>query len=117
MSRPGSRIDPAEVARLRDKLDRFAQLPPPPVGGPGPPGCPICAGLAQQISRLDQTGHELQMQSEAIVKDLSLDGGKGVRAAKVPIVKDLTQQLDEYFALRAQLVKRYDQALGKTKAR
>lgn len=57
------------------------------------------------------------MQSEAIVKDLSVEGGKGVRAAKVPIVGSLTKELDEYFALRAQMIKRYDQALAKKGAR
>ncbi len=115
LGKPGRVVDAVALQNLRERLDRFAQLPPlsPPGGGPS---CPICDGLAQQISMLDQTGHELQTQSGAVLKDLSAEHGKEVKPPKVPVTGELVGQLDGYFALRAQLLKLYDHALEQSRA-
>ena len=109
--KPGRVIDGLDLQRLRQRLDRYAQLPPPPGIDGGPPNCPICAGLAQQISILDEAGHYLQMQSDAVVEDLGAIRGKG-KPPKAPVSGELVKQLDGYFVLRAQLFKLYSRALG-----
>lgn len=109
--KPGRVIDGLDLQRLRERLDRYAQLPPPPGIDGGPPNCPICAGLAQQISILDETGHDLQMQSEAVVKDLRAIRGRGM-APKAPVSGELVKQLDGYFMQRARLLQLYGRAVG-----
>jgi hypothetical protein len=113
MNRPGQVFDRTVLQSLRDRLDRFMQLPPPPPFGGGPPNCPICAGLAQQIGLLDQTGRALQAQSTAVVKDLTVESGKG--PARAPIASELVKQLDRYFMLRTQLIQQYDKAGGQAR--
>ena len=109
--KPGRVIDGLDLQRLRERLDRYAQIPPPPGIGGGPPNCPICVGLAQQISILDEAGHDLQMQSDAVVKDLGAIRGKG-EPPKAPVSRELVKQLDGYFVLRARLLKLYSRAVG-----
>ena len=111
--KPGRVIDGLDLQRLRDRLDRYAQLPPPPGRDGGPPNCPICAGLAQQIAVLDEAGLALQAQSSAVVEDLDTARGKG-KPARSPVSGELLKQLDGYFVQRAHLIKLYDHALGKT---
>jgi hypothetical protein len=106
--RPGLVIDRTMLQRLRDRLDRFSQLPPPPPPGTGDPGCPRCAGLARQVSALDQTGELLKAQAATVVKDLDVEPGK--RPSRAPVTGELVKQLDGYFVLRTQLLKLYDQA-------
>lgn len=108
--KPGSVFDPAVIQNLRDRLDRFAQLPPLPMPGGGP-GCPVCDGLVQQIKMLDQAGRELQVQSEVVLKDLSAYRGKVKAPTQGPFAGELVKQLDEYFGLRVQLLKLHSQAL------
>jgi hypothetical protein len=115
MNKPGQVFDRNVLQNLRNRLDRFAQLPPPPAIGGGPPNCPICAGLAQQIGLLDQSGRALQAQSAAVVKDLTVEGGKG--PARAPITSELVKQLDRYFMLRTQLIQQYGRAGGQTRQR
>jgi hypothetical protein len=71
----------------------------------------MCGRLEQQIKMLDQTGHELQMQTEVILKDLSAYSGKAKVQAKGSVAGDMVKQLDEYFGLRAQLMKLHGQAV------
>lgn len=111
--KPGRVIDGLDLQRLRERLDRYAQLPPPPGRDGGPPNCPICAGLAQQISALDEAGLALQAQSSAVVEDLDAARGKG-KPARSPVSGELLKQLDGYFVQRAHLLKLYGLALGKT---
>ena len=109
LSKPGRVVDNVALQNLRERLDRFAQLPPPPMPG-GDPRCPICDGLAKQVSILDQTGHELQTQSGAVLKDLGAELGKKAKPINAPVAGELVGQLDGYFALRTQLLKLYGQA-------
>jgi len=110
-SKPGRVIDGLELQRLRERLDRYAQLPPPPGLDGGPPNCPICAGLAQQISLLDEAGHDLQMRSDVVVNDLEAIRGKG-KPSKAPVTGELVKQLDGYFVQRARLLQLYNRAVG-----
>ncbi len=112
-NKPGPVLDLGAIQNLRDRLDRFAQLPGLPIPGDGP-ACPMCAGLEQQVKMLDQTGHELQMQAEVILKDLSAYRGKAKVQAKGSVAGDMVKQFDEYFGLRAQLMKLHSQALERS---
>ncbi len=112
--KPGRIIDRVAIQKLRERLDRFAPLPPRPMPGAGP-NCPVCEGLAQQMAILDRTGHGLQTQSAAVLKDLGTDG-KEKLPLKAPVTDDLVKQLDGYFELRTQLFKLYDHALAQSRA-
>jgi hypothetical protein len=111
LDRPGQMIDPNAVQNLRNRLDRFGQLPPPPRQGGGPP-CPICEGLAAEITLLDKSGTDLKLQSNTALTDLGDGRGRGVAGTRV--ARDLIRQLDRYFALRTQLLKDYTAELERS---
>ena len=112
LSRPGQTIDAMQLQQLRDRLDRYQKLPPPPGLPPGDPRCPICEGLVKQITLLDSVGHNLQLQSGVVVKDL--DRGKALPMGAA-ITRELTRQIDDYLALRGQLFTQHAQALERAR--
>lgn len=102
--------DPMARQSLRERLDRFALLPPAPVQGRNP-ACPVCDGLAQQIATLDQSGRALQNQSSAY---LGPKGGMAAPKTLAPAADagELSRKLDGYYSQRSQLLHQYNQALA-----
>lgn len=107
---PGPIIDREAIEALRQRLNRLAEIPPLPARPMGSPPCPVCEGLMQQVAMLDQTGHILQKQANAILEILKTNQEKSRITGKNLHPASLVKELDEYFTLRQQLLKQIDQA-------